>query len=212
MLLLAACLLSIPCANAQQVQSYILESAKVTSSSDPYRLSLSASSRSVTISIPMGRAQALNLRAEYFRSSSIPRIFERAWDIEADWKFRSIPLTVSYTFELPSLSTRVTPVVGAGVSAHFYRETNLQEEENGLSLNPSIASISPFSSPASVDYLGLTMGAEVSFGFRTEVNRQIFILTEARYRYVNCSIESFDVFSPGQLNVLDFNVSLGFSL
>ena len=212
LLLSALCFAGAKRVYGQLTQSYTLKSSEAASTPEPFRISFSASSRAVTFSFPLGGPQSFNIRAEYFRSASMPRLFERTLDVKADWKFRSIPITASYTYELPSPTSRIVPVVGVGVSAHLYRETRLVDSSTGLPFNYVQSAPLLLSNSTSMDKVGMILGAEVSLGLRTQLGQHLFIMTEGRYRYVNCSVEALGRYSHTPLNVLDFNVSVGFSL
>jgi hypothetical protein len=192
---------------------YLLENATDFETAESYRISFSTSSRAVTVSFPLGGPHALNLRAEYFRSASLPKEYEKAWGVKADWKFRSIPLTATYTYAFKQRNSPITPVVGVGLSAHFFRETRQVDAATGLPFSFVQRNLLPYSgSTNSADRLGLKYGAEVSLGFRTDISKHIFVLTQGRYRYVNCSTESLFSRGYGPLSVLDFNLEIGFEL
>ena len=176
---------------------------------ESYRISFSTSSKAVTVSFPLRGRQAFNIRAEYFRTASLPKLNEKIWDVEADWKFRSVPITASYTYALPSTSEEIVPVVGAGVSAHFFKETRAAEYDafqfleapgnlvgDNLQLN---------------DTFGLKYGAELSLGIRTQVTPHLFLMAQGRYRYINCSVQSYhNGFNSGPVKVFDFSLDIGF--
>lgn len=196
---------------AQKGAAYILETTPETETQDTYRISFSTSTRAVTVSFPLDGPHALNVRAEYFRTSSLPKEYEKAWDVKADWKFRSIPLTASYTYAFKRPNSRVVPVMGMGLSAHFYRETRQMDAATGLPFYFLQGVLLPVSgSTYSADRVGMKYGAELSLGFRTEINKHIFVMTQGRYRYINCSTQSQLSRGYGPLNVLDFNVEVGF--
>ena len=211
-LLCAMCIAGANRVCAQGVYFPILEKSEATPSYEPYRISFSTSSRAVTVSFPMGGPLEFNLRAEYFRTSSLPKVVERAMDIKADWKFKSIPITASYTYAFPSPSSRIVPVAGIGVSAHFYRESRRVDATTGLPVHLATSSPVAFANSSAMHKLGLKVGAEASLGLRTQLGRHMFVLTEARYRYVNCSVDSFEMYGAPPLNQLDFNLSIGFAL
>ncbi len=189
----------------------MLDAAPEEEVQESYRISFGTSSRAVTVSFPLGGPHAFNLRAEYFRSASLPKEFEKVSGVRADWKFRSIPLTAGYTYAFRMPNSRITPVVGMGVSAHFYRETQQVDAATGVPFYFVQQNRLPFSgSMRSADRIGLKYGAELSLGFRTEINRHIFVLTQGRYRFVNCSTQSLLSRGYGPLNVFDFNIEIGF--
>ncbi len=142
----------------------------------------------------------------------MPKLTEKLYDVEADWKFRSIPVTFSYTYALPSTSTRVVPVIGVGIAAHFFKETHM--ENNTASVIPGFvgpSSMAFFTNGTNRDRFGLKYGAEVSLGVRTQVTRHIFLMSQGRYRYVNCSIQSLmSKYGSGPVSILDFSVDIGF--
>ena len=159
----------------------------LNSSFESYRISFSTSSKAVTVSFPLGGRHAFNVRAEYFRTASIPKLNEKVWDVKADWKFRSVPITASYTYALPSPTSRLVPVVGAGVSAHIFKETHAAGygEYSLISSAPIV--------PVDLnlqDTYGVKYGAELSLGLRTQVTPHLFLMAQGRYRYINCSAQS----------------------
>lgn len=204
-----SCFLVSKRACAQKVATYLMDTAPI-SSLESYRISFSTSSKAVTVSFPLGGRHAVNVRAEYFRTASIPKLNEKVWDITADWKFRSVPITASYTYALPSPSSRVTPMVGAGMSAHIFKETHA----DGFGLGAfGVSDPLNFSAPELnlQDTYGLKLGAEVSLGLRTQVTPHLFLLAQGRYRYINCSSQSaLSNFGQGPVNVLDFSIDVGF--
>ena len=176
---------------------------------ESYRISFSTSSKAVTVSFPLGGRHAFNVRAEYFRTASVPKINEKIWDVEADWKFRSVPITASYTYALPAPTEGVVPVVGMGVSAHFFKETRAAGYDDlQFQLSPGPLATEHVNLN---DTFGLKYGAEMSFGLRTQVTPHLFLMAQGRYRYINCSVQSYlNNFSSGPVSVLDFSVDVGF--
>jgi hypothetical protein len=195
-------LAEIPCARAQQGPLATVPSEK--SMPDGFdglmeHLSFSKASKSVTFSISMGGPQALHRSAEYFRNSSLSRTYTQSLGIEPSWKYRAVPITVSYVYTLPNLSERIAPVVGAGLSAHLYR----------LTLHDSPA-LTGGSDAASYEY-GAGYGVEASMGLQMALTRNIFALSQVRYRYVRCFSEvSIDRYNS-QFSMVDFVVGLGFT-
>ena len=178
-------------------------------SAEPYRISFSTSSKAVTVSFPLGGRHAFNVRAEYFRTASLPKLNEKIWDVKADWKFKAVPITASYTYELPSATEGVVPVVGVGASAYFFKETR------AAGYNEWEFYTSPegfFNDSIQLrDSFGLKYGAELSLGLRTQLTPHLFLLAQGRYRYINCSVQSIhNNFNAGPVNVLDFSVDVGF--
>ena len=124
---------------AQKVATYLMDTAPSSTSFESYRISFSTSSKAVTVSFPLGGRHAFNVRAEYFRTASIPKLNENVWDVQADWKFRAVPITASYTYALPTPTPQLVPVLGAGVSAYPFKETHAA----GFGATPSFC-ICPF--------------------------------------------------------------------
>lgn len=188
-----------------------MDTAPSTSSYESYRISFSTSSRAVTLSFPLRGRHAINVRAEYFRTASIPKLNEKVWDVKADWKFRSVPITASYTYALPSPTSRLVPLVGAGISAHIFKETHATGY-GGNSLMPGALALSVVNSELNLrDTYGLKYGAELSFGLKTQITQHLFLLAQGRYRYINCSAQSaFTDYGRGAVNVFDFSLDVGF--
>ena len=197
---------------AQKVATYLMNVAASaeTSSNTAYSISISTSSKALTVSFPLGGPHAFNVRAEYFRTASLPKVTEKVWDVKADWKFRSIPVTVSYSYSLPSPSARIIPVAGVGLSAHFFKETRKVSESGALFIESPYDAVL-VEDPDFVDIFGLKFGAEMSMGLRTQLTQHIFLMTEARYRYVNCSTDTpIKNLPSGAVTILDFSLDIGF--
>ena len=208
-LICGMCFFSGKKACAQKKATYIMDTTPSSRAVESYRISFSTSSKAVTLSFPLGGRQAFNVRAEYFRAASLPKLNEKIWDMKADWKFRSVPITASYTYELPSPTEGVVPVVGMGVSAHFFKETRAAGYENyQIDFYPQELALEDVQLR---DNFGLKYGAEMSFGLRTQVTPHLFLMAQGRYRYINCSVQSVhNNFNSGPVNVLDFSLDVGF--
>ena len=189
--------------------AYILDTATAPTTQKSYRISFSTSSKAVTVSFPLRGSHAFNLRAEYFRSASIPRSFERLHHVKADWKFRSLPVTASYTYALPSPASWVFPVAGVGLSAHIYKQTEKLDALTGQPFSRVLQLNNESGTPLFADKSGLNFGAELSLGLIMNVTDNIFIMSQGRYRYVACSNKKYG-YRYGSLNVLDFSLDVGF--
>lgn len=194
---------------AQKRAAYILDTAPAPKFEEPYRISFSTSSKAITVSFPLHGPHAINLRAEYFRSASMPKKLERIHQIKADWKFRSVPVTASYTYALPSPTSWMFPVAGFGLSAHVYKQTEKLDPFSGLPYHDVVSSPEEGVAPIFANKRGLNLGAEASIGLIMNVSRDIFIMSQARYRYVACSKHHYG-YNYGALNVLDFSLDVGF--
>ena len=192
---------------AQKVATYLMDTAPSSTSFESYRISFSTSSKAVTVSFPLGGRHAFNVRAEYFRTASIPKLNESVWDIQADWKFRAVPVTASYTYALPTPTSQLVPVLGAGVSLYPFKETHAA----GFGVSQASSVSVPGSNLNLQDTYGVKYGAELSLGLRTQVTPHLFLLAQGRYRYINCSAQSsVGDYGSGPVNVLDFSVDVGF--
>lgn len=208
-LMLAMCFLCAKEICAQKRAAYILDTAPAPELTEPYRISFSTSSRAITVSFPLRGPHAFNLRAESFRSASMPKTLERIHQVKADWKFRSLPLTASYTYALPSPASWIYPVAGAGLSAHLYRQTEKLDPLTGLPFKYAINNSADPALPLFAEKRGLNFGAELSLGLIMDVSKNIFIMSQGRYRYVSCSNHKYG-YNYGSLNVLDFSMDIGF--
>ncbi len=212
-LMLGLCFLCAKRTCAQKRAAYILDTAPAPESEENYRISFSTSVKAVTVSFLLRGPHAINLRAEYFRSASAPKAFEIAHLYTADWKFRSVPVTVSYTYALPSPSSRIFPVAGFGLSAHVYKQTEKVEHSTGMPYNfvlqSSIESLTETILPHFANKYGLNVGAEVSLGLIMNVSKNIFVMSQGRYRYIACSGHHYG-YNYSSLRVLDFSVDIGF--
>ena len=206
-LLLGLCFLCTQNICAQKRAAYILDTATAPETEKSYRISFSTSAKAVTVSFPLRGSHAFNLRAEHFRSSSIPRSFERLHQVTADWKFRSLPVTASYTYALPSPTSWVFPVVGAGLSAHIYRQTEKLDQLTRQPYKYVLETLDEPLTPFFADQRGLNYGAELSLGLIMNVSENIFIMSQGRYRYIACANHKYRY---GALNVLDFSLDIGF--
>lgn len=206
---MTVCLFFVKQICAQKRAVYILDTAPAPTHSEPYRISLSTSSKAVTVSFPLRGPHAFNLRAEYFRSASMPKALERVHQVRADWKFRSLPLTASYTYALPSPSALIFPVAGVGLSAHFYRQTEKVDPLTGAPYSYALQRGPNPDLPLFAEKRGLNFGAEISLGLIVNVSKNIFIMSQGRYRYVSCSNHHYG-YNYGSLNVLDFSMDVGF--
>lgn len=188
-----------------------MDTVPSTSSFESYRISFSTSSKAVTVSFPLRGRHAINVRAEYFRTASIPKLNEKVWDVKADWKFRSVPITASYTYALPSPTSRLIPLLGAGVSAHIFKETHAIGY-GSTAVGPGGLALAVMSSELNLqDTYGVKYGAELSFGLKTKVTQHLFVLAQGRYRYINCSAQSAVTnYGRGPVNVFDFSLDVGF--
>ena len=166
---------------AQKRAAYILDTAPAPEVLKPYRISFSTSSRAVTVSFPFRGPHAFNLRAEYFRTSSLPKTLERLHDVKADWKFRSVPVTASYTYALPSPASWVFPVAGIGLSAHMYRQTEKIDPLTGQPFRTLFGDEQNAGTPFFADKEGLNLGAEVSLGLIMNLSQDIFVMAQSRY-------------------------------
>ncbi|MEZ4699875.1 MAG: hypothetical protein R2834_06065 [Rhodothermales bacterium] len=161
----------------------------------------SSSSHAVSVRLPIGGPHAINVTGEYFRASSLPRFNPQRLRADPDWRFRSIPVTFSYTYSLPSVTRKLQPVVGVGVSTHLFAE-RMRNGMRGGSLPQ----------PGFTTRYGLRAGAEATMGIRMLISRQVFVLAQSRYRYVGTmpGIPSWS--RNGPFTLLDFSLGLGFEL
>lgn len=180
-----------------ELVSSLLNNERISMASNGY----SSSSHTVSVRLPLSGPHAVQISAEYFRSSSLPRWSPRRLRPEPDWRFRSVPVTVSYTYSLPALTRSVRPVVGVGVSSHVYQERVRQA--SGLGFLPE----------EGFDYrMGLRIGAEATAGFRVLLSPQVYVLAQGRYRYV--AHPMFGAVTPGYdaFTTVDVSLGLGFEL
>lgn len=208
-LLIGLCFMCARTLCAQKRAAYILDTAPAPQIFEPYRISFSTSSKAITVSFPLRGPHAFNVRAEYFRTSSLPRTLERLHGIKADWKFRSVPVTASYTYALPSPTSWIFPVAGIGLSAHMYRQTEKIDPLTGQPFRKVFGESEDIASPFFADKTGLNVGAEISLGLIMNLSENIFVMAQSRYRYVACSRHRYG-YNYNALNVLDFSMDVGF--
>jgi len=188
----------------QRVQAQWMRSLAVLMEND--RLSLSSSgyassAHTVSLRLPLGGPHALNVSGEYFRASSVPREYERRFRLESDWKYRSVPITFSYSYSLPALTPRLHPVVGVGISSHVFSE---RTRRDGV---PGGETATGFD-----QHYGVQLGAEASMGMRMVISRHVFLLAQSRFRYVGdfSQMPAHSMYGP--FTVLDFSFGVGFEL
>lgn len=172
------------------------------------RLSVREASRTVSLSFPLaGGYHAINVTGEYVSMATVPKLYEKQLGILPEWKFRAVPVTVSYSYSLPALGGRLIPVAGAGVAAYLYQETNRQtfQVQSPISIEPAGPMPVRFSaqvgqgapapprgqvvSETSTTYhsrhsFGITYGGEAFVGVRTLVLDNLYVQTLWRYRYL----------------------------
>lgn len=208
-LMFGACFVCAKNLCAQKRSAYILETAPAPEAEGPYRISFSTSAKALTVSFPLRGSHAINLRAEYFRSASVPKAFELAHLFRADWKFRSVPVTASYTYALPSPASWIFPVAGVGLSAHVYRQTEKIDRALGVAFHSVEREAGDVSEPYYANTRGLNFGAEASLGFIVNLGDHMFMMSQWRYRYVACPDHRYG-YNYNSLNVLDFSMDFGF--
>jgi hypothetical protein len=192
------------CAYLQRV--YAQWNETIATLRDDFRLSVahsrfSSSAYTVSLRFPLGGPHALNVTGEYFRASSMPRDYERRFRIDPDWKFRSIPITFSYSYTLPAVTQRVHPVVGVGLSTHlYYEKTRLA------------SGIAVLGEPMFDRHYGIHVGAEATMGMRFTVNPHVFLLGQTRLRYVGDLSQAPSRSPYGPFTWFDFSLGLGFEL
>ena len=158
-----------------------------------------SSSRIVSLSRSVGRKQSISLSTEYMRVSSYYINFYGYGD-KPDWKFKSVPVTVSYEYTLGSGSARFSPYVGGGVSVYLSQMRQLSAEataENG---------VRSFDTHRGVGY-----GSQVVGGVRTRLSRNTFLLTQGRYRLVNGLAVGTSGRDAAQFGLFDVAVGIGVS-
>jgi hypothetical protein len=192
------------CAGVQRAEAQLMRTLAAWVDND--RLSVSSSgyassAHTVSLRMPLGGPHAVNVSGEYFRASSLPREYERRFRLQSDWKYRSIPITLSYSYSLPALTPRLHPVVGLGVSSHvFYERTRRVEKAGG-------------ETAIGFDkHYGVYLGAEATMGMRMVLSRHVFLLAQSRFRYVGdlSQMPAHSMYGP--FTVLDFTFGVGFEL
>ncbi len=198
-LLLCSAFIGVGRAYAQLEQVLAIVKSRAQLALEPTGFSTSA--HTVSLRFPLGGPHALNLSGEYFRASTLSRAYERRMQVESDWKFRSIPITLSYSYALPALNRRMTPVVGMGVSTHFYYE---RTRRDGL---PASAAPQAFDA-----HYGVGVGAEATVGMRVLMTPRVFVLGQSRLRYVGHVAQRSARSMHGPFTLLDFSMGIGFEL
>ncbi|MEZ4699876.1 MAG: hypothetical protein R2834_06070 [Rhodothermales bacterium] len=178
--------------------------------SQPARVLIRSTSKTLTFTYPLRGPHALNLTGEFFRAASLPRAYYKMAGIDPDWKFYSYPLTFAYSYLLPVRSTRFLPVFTAGVTAHFTRAYRLMDAAH-RPIGPQIKSETDRDVFYDRSY-GLGYGAEVSIGFRTVLNPHLFLLTQCRYRLVHSTPFGRNAALGMHFSVVDFALGAGFTL
>ena len=223
------------CVCAQQVVPQTLGNSQESVPAIIDRLSIKTASKTVSLTFPLRTNHTLNVTGEYVSVSSIPKLYEKSLGLRPTWKFRAIPVTVSYSYSLPTFSERFIPVAGAGLAAFFYRKTLREEvlipEAVGFQLPASNPSLSlqdaqiqriaiPRATPStpevrfeSAHHVGISYGAELFLGVRSLMTDNVYIQALWRYRYLR---NFADGNKSGAIAFVenrpysDFNLSLGF--
>jgi hypothetical protein len=210
-----ACVVSLFIPGAVQAQhaAYLplVQGETVRLPSQPARFIIRSTSKTLTFTYPLSGPHALNLTGELFRAASLPRAFYKLAGLDPDWKFYSYPLTFAYSYQLPVRSTRFLPIVTAGVTAHFtraYRLLDASHQPIGPLTRGDLKSQGAFYTKA----YGVGYGAEVSVGFRTVMNKHLFLLTQCRYRLVHSTPFAGSSELGMHFSVLDFAIGAGFTL
>ncbi|MDX1739642.1 MAG: hypothetical protein R3178_00040, partial [Rhodothermales bacterium] len=131
----------------------------------------------------------------------------RGYEEQPDWKFKAVPITLSYERLLCSPEKRIVPVVGVGLSYYFAQlRTRLHESVTGPQ-SPTM----PIDSYVSKSF-EMGWGAQVTGGIRARLTDRTFLQLQGRYRVLDGFGLSADELHGGDLGVFDFAVGIGFSI
>ena len=171
------------------------------------RASSATLSRLITFDIPLGVSDrhSLSVGTEFMRLTTF---YTKFGDLEQEpeWKFKAVPLTLTYEYAFTRPDRRFVPVVGAGASFYVSKLSRIAGEVNGPVLVTEETNVH-----FQKEY-GMGFGAQATLGVRTNINRHLYLTTQARYRYVNgLSIKGHHQYE-GEFTVLDFAVGVGFKL
>ncbi len=202
-------LVLVPYAMGQDVESGVDATAtalpKATAFDLPDRSLVSSTSsvaKLVSLHYELDDRQSLSVSTELLKVASF--YFEyRGFEEQPVWKFKGVPLTISYERVLADPSRRIVPVVGVGVSYYLaqMKQRTPGEELDALSFDESIHV-----------KRGMGWGAQATWGIRTTLTDRSFLQLQGRYRLIDGFGFTGDEYGAARFGVFDFVVGIGFKL
>lgn len=167
-------------------------------------------SKLISASYELSERQSLVLSTELVKLSDFYFKF-MGRSTEPLWKFRAVPVTVSYEYALGNPDRFIVPIANAGLSYYF----SYAREKVGAA-----AAALPVADPFEVaeqesfnNTFGMGFGAHAALGFRFNTSRRTFVSLQGRYRYVNAmAFFAKGSRAAGQFDAFDFAVSFGVKL
>ncbi|MEM6646161.1 MAG: hypothetical protein AAF730_07905 [Bacteroidota bacterium] len=186
-----------------QQPDFGLPEAKQSTTPTSKRKSLIKMGNTVGIHIPLNRREAIFFGAELFRFTSTEARIAEGLRHEADWKFRSIPLSAGYEYAITDPDARLVVVVGGALSYHFsYAARRIGERNEGAIIKGVYERD-----------MGMGFGAEVFAGVRANITQRLFLNGGVRLCSVNgLAFHSNDKGIDAVFHKLDFGVGVGVRL
>lgn len=168
--------------------------------------STTALSQLLSFHVNLSERQSIGVNTEFLKLASF-YFRMRGYEEQPDWKFKAVPITLTYERLMTAPEKQIVPVVGLGVSYYMTQlKTRLAESVTGPQL-----STTPVDSYVN-ESVGMGWGAQATAGVRARISGQTFLSLQARYRVVNgFGLTSTDG-ADARFGVFDFAVGIGFSI
>lgn len=198
--------------------SATLDAASVSISTQTRRSPLVRDKR-FSLQFPITRRQSISFGTGYIRFTSVPEDLladDAAVSIKPAWRFKAVPITLSYAYTLTDPARRWVPVVRAGVA--YYMSSMKRALADGNLPTDRMApiraheAIAPVGRASFTEKLGLGYGVHASIGIRANVDRSMYVLAEQRICYVQglAFTPNHNLGIDANFLRLDFNLGLGF--
>lgn len=140
----------------------------------------------------VSRKRTASVSIENFKFTSFYYKIEGGLEEKPDWYFKSLPVTFSLYQNLGNPDWRVAPILGVGASLYLSKTRTRME----------------LSHEAFDRHLGAGVGVQGTFGFKTRITSNTFVLSQARYRVVDGLALSAD--DPNyRFGLFDFAIGFG---
>lgn len=160
----------------------------------------------VSFHVNLDEQQSIGISTEFLKLATF-HFKIRGYEEQPDWKFKAVPITLTYERLLSSSDRRIVPVVGVGLSYYLGQlKTRLPESVTGPQ-SPT----TPIDSYVSSSY-EMGWGAQVTGGIRARLTDKTFLQLQGRYRVLDGFGLSQDELHGGDFGVFDFAIGVGFSI
>ena len=198
--------------------SATLDAASVSISTQTRRSPL-VRDKSFSLQFPITRRQAISFGMGYMRFTSVPEDLladDAPLSIKPAWRFKAIPITLSYVYTLTDPSRRWVPIVQAGIA--YYMSSMKRAFADSASPTGRVVpiraheAIAPVGRASFTEKLGLGYGVHASVGVRAKIDRSLYVLAEQRVCYVRglAFTPNHNLGIDASFLRLDFNLGLGF--